>query len=388
MGEGGMKNPKRGEVTPFYVMEALREANRYADKGDDMIHLSLGQPGDTAPLRVRQKASEMMLAPHNYGYTEAMGVWELRQRIARHYKDFYGLDLPPERVVVTVGSSAAVFMTLLSAFEHGDKIAIANPCYPAYPNMMHALGLEPLYMQAGPATNFQPTVAMLEALPQKPDGLVIASPSNPTGTIIDPVEMQNIIAYCDKNKIRLISDEIYHGITYDGRKVQTTAALSDQAVVVNSFSKYFLMPGWRLGWAIMPESLLRSYESLLQNFFLSPPAIPQYAAIEVFDCMDELNAVVKNYAKNRAIMLEALPKMGLDDLATPQGAFYIYANVSKLTNDSMQFCRDIMHHTGVVAVPGHDFDRENGHAFMRFSFAGKEERVREAMERLGNWLQK
>lgn len=381
-----MKVAQRGAVAPFHVMEVLREAWAHEATGADVIHLSVGQPAEEAPERVRRKAADMLLNKANMGYTNAMGVIPLRQRIAAYYKDTYGIDVPMERVVVTVGSSSAFFISMLAAFEHGDKIAIAFPCYPAYPNMLEAAGLQPVFMRADASTRFQPTVEMLQALPEKPDGLIIASPSNPAGTVIEPAELQRIVAYCEQEGIRLISDEIYHGITYGDHQVQTAAALSDKAIVVNSFSKYFLMPGWRLGWAIVPEELLRSFESLLQNFFISPPAISQYAAIEVFECIDELDAVVQGYARNRKLLLDALPQAGFDNLSPSEGAFYIYADVRRLTNDSDQFCKDMLQQTGVSCVPGHDFDRELGAQFLRFSFCGHEERVDEAVQRLKRWL--
>lgn len=381
-----LKVALRGAVSPFHVMEVLREAWAHEATGADVIHLSVGQPAEEAPERVRRKAAELLTTKASMGYTNALGLSPLRERIAAFYKERYGITIPAERVVVTVGSSSAFFITMLSAFEHGDKVAIAFPCYPAYPNMLEAAGLQPVFMRADASTHFQPTLEMLQALPEKPDGLIIASPSNPAGTVIDAEELRRIARHCDEEGIRLISDEIYHGIIFGERTVETAAALSEKAIVVNSFSKYFLMPGWRLGWAIVPEELLRSFESLLQNFFISPPAISQHAAIEVFDCLDELDEVVAGYARNRALMLDALPKAGFDNLSPSEGAFYIYADVSRLTNSSEQFCKDMLEQTAVSCVPGHDFDREQGARFMRFSFCGKEDRVAEAMERIIRWL--
>jgi aspartate/methionine/tyrosine aminotransferase len=381
-----MKVAGRGAVAPFHVMEVMREAWEHEAQGNDVIHLSVGQPAEEAPERVRRKAAELLLEKASLGYTNALGVTPLRQRIAAFYQQRYGVDVPWQRVVVTVGSSSAFFISMLAAFDHGDSIAIAFPCYPAYPNMLEAAGLKPVFMRADASTNYQPTVAMLEALPKKPDGLIIASPSNPAGTVIAPAELQALVRYCEQNGIRLISDEIYHGITYDGHVAETVVGMSENAIVVNSFSKYFLMPGWRLGWAIMPETLVRSTECLLQNFFISPPAISQYAALEVFECLDELDAVVAGYARNRALLLDALPKAGFVDLSPSQGAFYLYADVHRLTNNSDRFCRDMLHETGVAAVPGHDFDREQGGRYMRFSFCGNEARMAEAMERIGRWL--
>ncbi|MCH2546146.1 MAG: aminotransferase class I/II-fold pyridoxal phosphate-dependent enzyme [Alphaproteobacteria bacterium] len=382
-----MKVAARGAVSPFHVMEVMREAWEHEATGADVIHLSVGQPAEEAPEAVRRKAAELLLSKANLGYTNAMGVTPLRKKIAAFYQQRYDVAVPWERVVVTIGSSSAFFISMLAAFDHGDSVAIAFPCYPAYPNMLEAAGLKPVFLRADVTTNFQPTIEMLEALPKKPDGLIIASPSNPAGTVIDPVAFAQIVQYCDANGIRLISDEIYHGITFDGHKETTAAALSDTAIVANSFSKYFLMPGWRLGWAIMPENLLRSTECLLQNFFISPPAISQYAAIEVFDCLSELDDVVAGYTRNRQVMLEALPKAGFTDLSPSQGAFYIYADVHQLTDNSEKFCREMLLKTGVAAVPGHDFDREQGAKFMRFSFCGKEDRVAEAMARISAWLQ-
>lgn len=381
-----MKVAKRGQVPPFRVMEVFRDAHAHAESGADVFHLSAGQPGCEAPEPVRQKAAKLLLEGAPLGYTDARGIAPLRQRIAQYYQETYGFHVPSERIAITVGSSSAFLLALLSAFEAGDKVAIAHPCYPAYPRMLEALGLQPVYMRASKATHFQPTLAMLQALPGKPDGIIIASPSNPTGTVIDAGELRAITAYCDATGIRLISDEIYHGVTYTESKTVSAAGLSPHAIVINSFSKYFLMPGWRLGWAVVPEELLRSFESLLQNFFISPSALSQHAAVEVFNCKGTLDEVVAGYARNRAIMLDALPRAGFDDLSPSEGAFYIYANVSKLTNDSAEFCRKMLLETGVSAVPGYDFDPEQGASFIRFSFAGKESDVRRAMERLQGWL--
>ncbi|MBM3617960.1 MAG: pyridoxal phosphate-dependent aminotransferase [Alphaproteobacteria bacterium] len=381
-----MKLSNRGRISPFHVMEVLREANALAESGEDIIHLSVGQPWVEVPEKVRQHAAKLLTDGATLGYTDAKGIMPLRRKISQFYKDREGIDVPPERIIVTVGSSAAFYITLLSAFDVGDKVAIAIPYYPAYPNMLEAAGLVPVYIRTDASTHYQPTVEMLEALPEKPAGLVIASPSNPAGTVIDKAELERIVRYCDANGIRLISDEIYHGITYGGVKAASAAGMSPNAVVVNSFSKYFLMPGWRLGWAVVPEELQRSYESLLQNFFISPPAISQHAAVAVFDCLDELDSVVGGYARNREILLEELPKLGFRGLSPAHGAFYIYADVGNFTNDSDRFCKDILQQTGVSIVPGQDFDREEGHHFIRFTFAAREAHVRESLQRLKNWL--
>ncbi len=380
-----MKQAPRGNISPFLVMEAFREAEEVARGGADVIHLSLGQPARKAPRRVLEKVSQLALNAQ-LGYTDARGMESLRHRISAYYHDQYGMDVPMERIFVTVGSSAAYFMSLIAAFEPGDKIAIAAPCYPAYPNIMRALELEPVFMRAGLEENYHPTVDMLKALPEKPAGLVIASPSNPTGTVIDADVLHDVIRYCEAEGIRLISDEIYHGVTYGDVACKSALEYSDRMIVTNSFSKYFLLPGWRLGWAVMPEDLQRNFESLVQNFFISPPAIAQHAAVEVFDCLDELDKVVQGYEINRQILLDALPKAGFDKLSPAQGAFYIYADVSGLTDDSTAFCRKMLEEAHVCAVAGPDFDREEGHNYVRFSYAGDSGRINEACERLKRWL--
>lgn len=381
------KVSRRGAVSPFLVMEVFREANEYIRTGGDAIHLSLGQPGREAPVRALQKGAEYLLNG-KLGYTEATGIPPLRERISRHYRETYGLDIAPERIFVTVGSSAAFFLAMIAAFDGGSNVAITLPCYPAYPNMLKALEINPVYLRGNRANNFQPKVEMLKALPEKPDGLIFASPSNPAGTILDADTMQEILSYTDANHIRVLSDEIYHGVTYDGKRATTALAYSDKVIVVNSFSKYFLLPGWRLGWAVLPEDMVRSYESLMQSFFISPPALAQQVALATFDCKDELDETVQLYARNRDVMLKALPEAGFDDLAPAEGAFYIYADVSKLTNDSRDFCRRMLHEAGVVAVPGMDFDPVNGNSTLRFSFSASTEEVEEAMLRLRKWLKK
>jgi aspartate/methionine/tyrosine aminotransferase len=379
-----MKISARGQVDPFLILEAFREAKALERGGRDMVHLSLGQPGKEAPPEVLSGLGKL-LHEQPLGYTESSGWLPLRERIVQFYRQRYGIAVPLERVFITVGSSSAFMMAMTAAFDAGDKIAIIRPCYPAYPNMMKALDLEPVFLRGRRVNKFQPNVAMLEALPKKPAGLVIASPSNPTGTIIAEEELKQLSRYCEEKGIRLISDEIYHGVTY-GAKTQTVAALLSKGIVVNSFSKYFLLPGWRLGWTVMAEDLVDSFSALCQNFFISPPSISQYAALECFNHLDVLDGVVDEYRVNRDILLNALPKIGFDELAPAEGAFYIYAEISKLANDSTEFCRRMMHECGVVAVPGVDFDRENGHRFIRFSFSASRDRIEEAVKRLGRWL--
>ncbi len=380
-----MQFSTRGAVAPFLVVEAVREAKRFAEAtGQRVIHMSLGQPGSEVPARVREAVSQRLLSAP-LGYTEAGGMTALRLRISRHYRDEYGVDVPMERIMVTLGSSAAFLMTLLCAFEQGDEVAIALPCYPAYPNIMQAVNITPVFLRCDETSRFQPTVAQLSALPRKPKGLVIASPSNPAGTMLRDGELQSLVEYCAKERIRIISDEIYHGVTY-GTHAATILKHTDQAIVVNSFSKYFLMPGWRVGWAVVPPQMADGYAMLASSMFISPSAVGQYAALEVFECKDELDAVVAGYAENRALLLKELPAMGITRLAPAEGAFFIYANVSHLTSDSVAFCRAMLHDTGVVTVPGLDFDRQEGHHYVRFSFSGPHADMQEAVTRLKAWV--
>lgn len=362
-------------------MQALSDAQALAAQGRDIVHMSLGQPSARPPQRVLDAVAQMAVSD-GLGYTESAGIWPLRERIAKHYAAQYGLQVSPERVFLTVGSSAAYMLALLCAFDAGDRIALAAPHYPASPNMMQALGVVPVIMECGALENYQPTLAKLEALPQKPDGLVIASPSNPAGTVIDADELARITAYCDAHDIRIISDEIYHGVTYGTAKAETVLRYSERMIVTNSFSKYYLLPGWRLGWCVLPEDLSGPAEALLQNFYISPPTLAQYAALQVMGCRAELDDVVRGYDVNRQYLLEALAQMGLEKIAPAQGAFYLYVDISHLSNDSTAFCKELLEQAGVCAVSGIDFDKTHGHRFMRLSYAGSMDELREAMRRL------
>lgn len=378
-----VKTSRRSDVPPFYAMEVLREANARAAAGGQVLHLEVGQPSTAAPPAVIE-AAKRALDTHQLGYTEALGIGDLRRCIATHYRDMYGLAVDPAQVVVTTGSSGAFMLSFLAAFDHGDRVALAAPGYPAYRNILQALGLAPVSIPTGAESRFQPAVVHLEALDPPVQGLIVASPSNPTGTMLSRAELAALYAYCRERGIRLISDEIYHGIVY-GEPAATALAFGDAAIVVNSFSKYFSMTGWRLGWMVLPEDLLRPVERLAQNLFISPPTLPQLAAQTVFDCKAELDGNVRRYAENRRLLLEQLPRAGFDDLAPADGAFYIYADVSRLTNDSQEFCRRMLAETGVAATPGIDFDPERGHRFVRFSFAGTTADIATATERLIAW---
>lgn len=377
-----LKVAQRGLIDPFIVMDVMRAANDLAATGKDVLHLEVGQPGTSAPQKVIEAATRA-LQEDLLGYTDALGVPELRQRIAGHYQESYGIAVDPARVVVTTGSSGGFLLAFLSAFEPGDRVALAAPGYPAYRNILTALGVEPVLLETTAADRFQPTVRLLETA-GKLDGLILASPSNPTGTMVGQAEMEALVAWCGGAGVRLISDEIYHGITYGAPGI-TAAAWDEDAVVINSFSKYFSMTGWRLGWMIVPEALLRPIECLSQNLFISPPALSQRAGIAAFNSHDELLGNVAVYARNREILLDRLPKVGFDRLAPADGAFYIYADIAHMTNDSREFCRRMLAEAHVAATPGVDFDPFSGHKFIRFSFAGTEADMAAACGRLAIW---
>jgi len=380
----GLKVARRGLVPPFIVMEVMRAANARQAAGGDVLHLEVGQPSTAAPRKVIE-AAQAALAADVIGYTEALGIPILRDRIARHYRESYGVNVDPARIVVTTGSSGAFLLSFLAAFDVGDRVALAEPGYPAYRNILSAIGAEPVPVPAGPATRFQPASELLDKIDGKLHGLIVASPANPTGTMLSRAELADLAGYCARRDMRLVSDEIYHGITY-GQEATTALTVTAQAIVINSFSKYFSMTGWRLGWMVLPEDLMRSVECLSQNLFISPPTLSQHAAVAAFESRDELDGNVARYARNRAILLEELPRAGLVDLAPADGAFYVYANVSRFTNDSEAFCKRMLSEIGVAATPGIDFDYARGRASMRFSFAGSTDDMVEASRRIRGWL--
>ena len=379
-----LKAARRSAIPPFIAMEVLAAANAREAAGVHVLHLEVGQPDSAAPAPVLE-AAQRALKSHRLGYTEALGIKPLREAIAGYYQSAYAIAVDPARVVVTTGSSGAFLLAFLAAFEPGDRVALAAPGYPAYRNILLALGLEPVDLPCGPETRFQPTPAMLEAVDGPLDGLIVASPSNPAGSMLSPADLALLAGYCTRRGIRLVSDEIYHGIVYEG-VAASAAAMGDGAIVVNSFSKYFSMTGWRLGWMILPQDLLRPVECLAQNLFISPPTLPQLAALAVFDCKPELDGHVRRYRQNRDMLLAELPKAGFTRFAPPDGAFYLYTDVGQLTNDSEAFCRRMLEETGVAATPGLDFDAGRGQRFVRFSFAGSSEDMAEAARRLQTWL--
>lgn len=385
-----MKIADRAEaITPFYAMEVLKAANERAAAGEDVLHMEVGEPAGGAPAPVVEAARAALDRAGELGYTEALGIAPLRRAIADHYNASYGVEIDPARIIVTTGSSGGFLLAFLAAFDAGDRVALAAPGYPAYRNIMTALGIEAVILPTGPESRFQPTPQMLvEAADEAGlDGLLIASPANPTGTMLDRRALEGLVEVCRDRGIRIISDEVYHGITY-GEDAQTIVKLDDQAIAVNSFSKYFSMTGWRLGWMAAPQALVRPIERLAQNLYISPPTISQFGAVAAFDSKAELEAKVAGYARNREMLLRQLPKAGFDKLAPADGAFYIFADVTELTNDSSDFCRRMLAETGVAATPGIDFDPERGSAYVRFSFAGAYDDMCEAAARLNGWLKK
>lgn len=378
------KTARRADVAPFIVMDVMRAAaaRDAAAKGpgDRAVHLEVGQPGTPAPVLVRE-AAKRALDSDKLGYTLALGIPELRQAIARHYRDAYGVSFDWERVCVTVGSSGAFLLAFLAAFDAGDRVALADPGYPAYRNILKALDCVPVGLAAQAATRFQPAP---EALDPSLAGLIVASPANPTGSMLAPGALAALVRDCRAKGIRLVSDEIYHGIVYEGR-AETALAHGDDMFVVNSFSKYFSMTGWRLGWLVVPPDMVRAVERLAQNLFISPPTLAQHAAVAAFGARDEIEGHVRDYRANRDFLLGELPKAGFRDFAPPDGAFYLYCDVGHMTNDSAEFCRRMLDEAGVAATPGKDFDPARGHRTLRFSFAGTMDDMREAAARLRAW---
>ena len=374
---------RRGLVPPFIAMDVLRAASEREAGGAPVIHLEVGQPGSPAPAAVRD-AARRALDDGLIGYTDALGIAPLRQAIAAHYLEQYGVAVEPGEVVVTTGSSAAFLLAFLAAFEAGDRVALAVPGYPAYRNILSALGIEPVPIAVGANAHYQPTPEILADL-GRIDGLVVASPANPTGTMIAAPQLARLAAWCRDHGIRLISDEIYHGITYEA-PAQTARALGPEAIVVNSFSKYYCMTGWRLGWMLVPPELRRSVECLAQNFYISPPALAQLAAVSAFGCRVELDAHVARYRANRDTLARALSGAGLTRSAPAEGAFYLYVDISELSGDSEAWCRRLLAETDVAITPGLDFDPLGGGGWVRISFAGATRDIAEAARRLTAWL--
>ena len=381
-----LKPSKRSDVPPFIVMDVIAAAAQCEARGAHIIHMEVGQPAAPAP-KTAIKAAQAALAQGRLGYTESLGIPSLRSRIARHYGEMYDLGVDPARVVVTTGSSGAFVLAFLALFEPGDRVALANPGYPPYRHILSALGCEPILIETSADTRWALSAKALIAAHQRAPlkGVVIASPANPTGTMVDADALSRLIAVAEAEGIRVISDEIYHGLDY-AFAAETAANSSDRVVVINSFSKYFCMTGWRVGWMVVPENLVRPIDRLQGNLAISVPTLAQIAAEAAFEGREEMQAVKHGYEENRRILTQGLPKAGLDKFLPVDGAFYLYADISRFSDDSLDFAKRMLNEAGVAATPGIDFDPVNGKHFLRFCYAGSADEMREAVARLGNWL--
>jgi aspartate/methionine/tyrosine aminotransferase len=382
----GLGPASRSAIAPFHVMDVLTAAAERQRTHGDLISLGAGQPSSPAPRPVREAAATA-LNNSVLGYTEQLGIPPLRAAIAAHYQRRYDLDISADDVIVTTGSSGGFLLAFLAAFDPGDRVAIGRPGYPAYRNILGALGCEIVDLPCGPDTRFQPTVEMLDNLPEPVRGVVVASPANPTGTVLAPAELAALAQWCVDHDAWLISDEIYHGITF-GRPVDCAWRTSRDAIVINSFSKYWCMTGWRLGWMLLPARLRTAVGALTGNFTICPPVVAQLAGVAAFEpeSYAEADGHVERYRVNREVLLHGLPKLGIDRLAPADGGFYVYADVSHLTTDAMAFSRRLLAETGVAVAPGIDFDVVHGNRFIRMCYAGATDDLHAALGRLGGWL--
>lgn len=372
-------------VPPFRVMDVIQAANERAvtqpKDAPKILRMEVGQPGTGLPHGAVAAVEAALKSGEPLGYTEGLGRRSLRARISRHIADWYGTEIAPGRIAVTMGASGAFPLAFLSCFDQGDKIALAAPYYPPYYNILVALGLKPVVIPCGIETGFQPSIDMLKALPEQPDGLIIASPANPTGSMLAPATLEALCRYCDEVGIRLISDEIYHGLTY-GKPQATAAQFSENAIVINSFSKYFSMTGWRIGWAVFPENLIRVAERLATNFFISAPFISQVAAEAALDCHEELEARRATYQTARTIVIDGLHEAGFSHFSPPDGAFYVYVGIDGRAPDSATFCKDLLANQGIATTPGLDFDAERGGQYFRLSYCADISDIKDAMKRI------
>ncbi len=369
------------DIAPFYAIEISRLAHALKAEGRSIIHMEFGQPSTGAPAAAIARAHEVL-------DSDGMGYWEslaLKARLARHYLDTYGVTVEPEQFILTCGASPALVLALISSFSPGQRIALARPGYVAYRNNLKALHLEAIEIPCDASSRFQLTAAMLEALDPAPDGVIIASPANPTGTIIGAAELKAIAEVCLRRGIRIISDEIYHGLSYV-EPAHSMLEFAPDTLVVNSFSKYFSMVGWRLGWLLVPHDHVHRARAYIGNLFLTAPSLSQHAGLVALDCHDELQGHVAVYRRNRELLLAALPALGLTTIAPPDGAFYVYASIAHLTYDSLAFCRRLLNETGVATAPGVDFDPVEGRHFLRMSFAVSTAEIEDAIGRLIPWF--
>ncbi len=374
----------RSDIPMFRALDILSKVNEMDAAGADIRRLGAGQPCFGAPQQALDHAMQVLRDDPRQGYTEAIGTPKLRERISRYYTKYYGASLPANQIVVTAGSSCGFIIAFIAAFDAGDRVAVITPTYPAYRNFLKALNVEIIEIEGSREDGYQPTAKLLEECGEKFDGLIINSPSNPSGTMIDEDELEKICKWCDKKGVRLISDEAYHGITY-GKKAATALKYSKNAILLNTFSKYFAMTGWRLGWVAMPENLAVRGKKLSENFFVSAPTLSQHVAYKVFDHIDVLDSYVALYKKNREILCNALPEAGLPDFTSADGAFYVYADISNKSDNSVDFCARMLSEARVSTTPGVDFDLTRGHQGIRICYADSTQNIIEACERLKNW---
>ena len=377
---------KRGQISPFLVMDVMRAAAQRDKEQGDVIHMEVGQPATSAPFAVRE-AAHKAIDSQLLGYTQALGLSALRQHIASHYKTSYDVDISANQVVITTGSSAAFILAFLAVFDEGARVALPSPGYPCYRHILKSLSLKSAILPVGEENRWMPNAEQLSGLPQEQavDGILLASPANPTGAMLSDKALQDLVQHCDAQGQWFISDEIYHGLTYD-RPARTALEFGENVIVINSFSKYFSMTGWRIGWMVVPPHLVRTIERLVQNLYISAPTLSQYGAIAAFDAIEELEGHKKVYKTNRDVLLEAFSKAGLQKIAPAEGAFYLYADVSDYTDDSLAFAARILKETGVAVTSGVDFDSENGKHFLRFSYARSTADMEEAAKRLKVWF--
>lgn len=376
----------RSAVSPFLAMDVMVAANARAAEGKPVLHMEVGEPGHTAPVVVRD-AAKLAIDKDKISYTPALGLLALRERIAQHYLETYQATVSADRIAITTGSSAGFILSFLSAFDVGDRVGLAAPGYPAYRNVLKALGLVPVDIPVKSENRYVLTPGDIEAVHSDTplNGILVASPANPSGTMMLPGDFTALLGACERMDIRFLSDEIYHGLVYEGQ-AETALNHSSSAIVINSFSKYYCMTGWRIGWMVLPEDLVRPVERLGQSLYISAPYISQIAAVKAFDAGEELNRIKDQYARNRLKLLHALPQMGFQGLHPVDGAFYVYADACRFTDDAVSFSKSLLENTGVAATPGIDFDPDGGRTMMRFSFAGNEETITQAIDAMASWL--
>ena len=375
---------RRSNIMPFLAIDMLTRANNLKSKGKDIIHMDVGEPGFKTPAHILEYA-KTIIEQKKIGYTESIGMPELRSKISDHYKYWYGEEVDSENIAVTAGASGAFLLTLLAIFDPGDTVAIMTPYYPAYVNALKALNINIIYLEGDIKTSYQPTVEKLESIKKNINGIIMASPANPTGSSINTEDLKKIANWSKKNKVAIISDEIYHGVEY-GKFSETILKYNQDAIVINSFSKYFSMTGWRLGWLVAPKKIINTIEKLSMSLFLCPPTFSQLIAIKAFEDYDILNKNVLIYKKNRDILISSFEDIGFFKYAPPDGAFYLYIDVSNITDDSTDLAIKLLKEAGVSSTPGKDFDYNLGNKFIRLSYAGDHKEILEGAKRIISWI--